>query len=153
MDTTTVSISVSLSKEVMELFADNGLDLFEELQKEVPNISKDNKLDPTVDEDNLSRDITLVILASSVAFYTISMGIEKIINAISNKPSKIKKQRLVPVTDPKGNLVLDRTGEPILHWIDEAEIVEPKKAVEEEGKSTITWLGLKVDLENKRKQM
>jgi hypothetical protein len=145
----TQSYFISLSPEVKELLADNGLDLIEELKKEIPEIQKDNRSDPTIGDHNRTREITLIILAGTAAVYGISMAIERIINALGNKPSKVTNTKIVPVLDGKGDVVRDKNGEPILHWVEEAELLEVKNKTIDQGKATISGFGLKVELQNK----
>ncbi|MBC7921130.1 MAG: hypothetical protein H7Z75_08550 [Ferruginibacter sp.] len=145
-------IFISLSPEVSELLADNGVDLVEELQKQLPEVRRGYAPDPAIGDHNRTRDITLVILASSAAFYAVSLGIERIINALGNQPMTAVETELVPVVSPDGKIVRDNNEQPILHWVEKKKILEQPNAVHDKGSLTVSFAGLKVGLENERRR-
>lgn len=142
-------IFISMSPEVQELLADNGIDLVTELRREIPEVRKDYAPDPASAGESRTKDPVLIILASAAAFAAVSMGITKIVDALArNKKVVVTARKLVPIPGPSGEVVRDKDGQPILQWVEETRIVEAQRKVQDKSKLDVSILGLTIKLES-----
>ena len=74
-------ISISLSSDVAQLLADNGIDLLTELQRQRLDVTRGGPSTPTVTSTG-SKSAELVILASAAAAPMIGTGIARVIDAL-----------------------------------------------------------------------
>jgi hypothetical protein len=144
-------IYISLSPEVEGFLAENGIDLAEELTKQGLEIeARPGQLPGTV-AGGETREVVLVILASAALVGAVSMGISKIIRALSDRGTLVSEGEYVPVTSPSGDVVKDEKGKPILQYRERHRYVQPGER--SPGSSTVSASagpqGIKVDFSTK----
>jgi pyruvate/2-oxoglutarate dehydrogenase complex dihydrolipoamide acyltransferase (E2) component len=122
---------IFLSPEVKKILDENGIDLVEELNRSGHDVKRTFAPDPAAADRDRSKAAELVILTSAMAFGAVTFGITKIIDALGrNKKILVKEHRCVPVVDNSGAPVLTKEGQPILHWVEVARLVETANAMQ-----------------------
>lgn len=122
-----IKIYISLSPEIVEILVDNEVDVYQTLKTNIPEIINVSGEKGIVGEENHTRDISLIILASSASFFIISQGIVSIINALgNNKKIAVVEKTLIPVENSRGEIVNNSDGKPLLQWQEKTRLVESK---------------------------
>ena len=132
-------IFVFASPEIQELLADNETDLVELLNQDGLPVTRGYAQDPTQGEDAAYKEPVSIILATTALIVALTPTISKVITALSHKAVEVEEMVLVPVEDSKGNVVHDKDGNPILHWMKRKQLKEIAKIPADE-----TSLELKV---------
>jgi hypothetical protein len=123
-------IFIFASPEIQELLADNQLDLVELLKQEGIEVGKGFAKDPTASGDSTQKDPTGIILASAALILAITPLISKVLTALSRRSIVIRELVCVPVEDSNGNVVRDRSGEPLLQWVERSRLLEQSEQLQ-----------------------
>ena len=144
-------IYISLSSEVEGLLSENGIDLAEELRKQGLEIEARQGQIPGSVSDGDTREVVLIILASAALVGAVSMGISKIVRALSDRGTLVCEGEYVPVTSPSGEVVKDEKGDPVLQYVERHRYVQPSER--NPGSSSVSASagphGIKVDFSTK----
>lgn len=143
---------VFLADDVQRLLHENAIDLTTELRRQGVIARASYQTDPSASGIETSRDLTLVLLASGAAFYSIALGIERIISSLSrNKKVVVRGRKCVPITLPGGEPVYDEHGRPMLQWVDDTKLLEarPEPSQENTFKASLGGpAGLSIEISN-----
>jgi hypothetical protein len=94
------------------------------LNQEGIAVSRGYAQDPTQSKDAAYKEPVSIILASTALILALTPTISKVIAAISRRAVEVEEIVLVPVEDSQGNIVHDKAGNPILHWIKRKQLKE-----------------------------
>lgn len=146
-------LAVFASPEVRELLADNEIDLVELLRAEGLEVSRGSASEGIPGaEDGLKEPVT-ILLASAVVIASLTPIISRVISALAHKQVITKDQVLVPVEDSKGELVRDSSGNPLLHWMERARLLESAAAPRDHTSLKVdSPLGLTINFETSSEQ-
>jgi hypothetical protein len=112
------------SPEIRELLVDNEVDIVELLRAEGLEVRRGSASEGISDaEDGLKEPVT-ILLASAAVIASLTPIISRIISSLTHKRVITKERVLVPVEDSKGEIIRDTAGNPILHWVERARLLE-----------------------------
>lgn len=121
-------IYVEFSDDILDFLNSNNISLEDMLVSKQLNLSVSEKISPYLDEkEGRSKDVVLVILASSVAIISIAYAISSVLHEIYNRPHVIEIFEDIEIRDKNGNLVLDEYGNILVKRVRKTEIVKPSR--------------------------
>ena len=127
-------ISLFLSDEILAAFADNKINLVEELQNNGLDVER---LFVGVSSDGKggrTRDAAIILVASGVALTLLSSGIAKVIDALGrNKKVLVNELAFVPVLDGGGQPVRDEADRVVGVWTEKARLLEASETKQEQS--------------------
>ena len=119
-------IYIEFSDDINELINTNSIDIPEVFREKNINAAISHEYAPyNYQNGERSKDLTLVILASSAAVLAIGAAISQIIRSLYRKPYLIQYSEIEEVRDDKGNIVLDFQGQPIFKPVTKYELLQP----------------------------
>jgi selenophosphate synthase len=132
-----IPIYIEMDEEIEGLLASGGLTIQDILHKEGIEASVKFGALPYPDEEEArTKDFGTIIMAGGVfsaSVFLISKAITNILREIHNKPIYDTYSELMPVSDEKGNVLLDpKTQKPILIPVKKHFVFEPGKTPGEE---------------------
>jgi hypothetical protein len=137
-------VFVFLSPEIQELLADNQTDLVDLLRQEGVDVRSGFVQDPSSSSDAGHKEPVTVILASAALVLALTPLLTKLIEALSHEAVIVTEQVLVPVEDSQGQIVRDKEGQPVLHWVERNRVVESAARPSEETAVDIKGYGISV---------
>ncbi len=121
-------IYVEFSNDILDFLNSNNIALENILTSRKLNFSVVEKVSPYFDEKaEKSKDVVLVILASSVAIISIAYAISSVLHEVYSRPHKIEIFEDTEIRDKDGNLVFDKHNNVLLKKVKKIEIVKPNK--------------------------
>jgi hypothetical protein len=139
------TVYVFASREVQGLLADSETDLVELLNREGLPVRRGFARDPAHANDAGHKEPTSVILVSAALVAALTPTLAKIIAALSHKAVAVEEEVAVPLEDSTGRVVRGAAGEPVIHWVKRARIVESTEKPQEQSSWSIKGLGLRID--------
>lgn len=124
-------ILISFNPEIEQLLGDNKLDIVEEIRKQSADfrVAGINDLPLSVRTEFKETKEPLTILFGSAALaLALTPIIQKIIDAISNRPIVIEEAIWVPVESASGEIVRHANGDPVLQRTVRSKILERKQS-------------------------
>jgi len=130
-------IYLELDDELKKVLDDNELSISDILQNEGIEAHVMFGVTPYQTEDNArKKEPITIIIASSVLIISVALAISKVLNTLYNKPKVIKIYEPVELRDAKGNILMNKEGNPIFKKIEKYEILQPKFEERQEIKAT-----------------
>jgi|AntRauTorckE5430_2_1112549.scaffolds.fasta_scaffold05258_5 hypothetical protein len=143
-------MDIYLNEELLTELDKNGVDI-KDLVSSIEDV--DIRYGASIENPNedRSKSIVPIILASSVALIAVSYSIARILKTIYGRPRLVQIIEETPVVDRDGNISRDSTGNPrmkkkIIHQITEPENYKSEENIELEFSLTE---GAKVKIESK----
>jgi len=130
-------IYLELDDELKRVLDDNELNISDILQNGEIEAVVILGVAPYQSEDNArNKEPITIIIASSIAIISVALAISKVLNTLYNKPKVIKIYEPVELRDAKGNILMNKEGNPIFKKIEKYEILQPKFEERQEIKAT-----------------
>ena len=130
-------IYLELDDELKRVLDDNELNISDILQNGEIEAVVILGVAPYQSEDNArNKEPITIIIASSIAIISVALAISKVLNTLYNKPKVIKIYEPVELRDAKGNILMNKEGNPIFKKIEKYEILQPKLEEKQEIKAT-----------------
>ena len=134
-----IKIYIEFSDEIKQLIQDNSIDFPTIFSDEKIEVDFSHEYPPYADKKNeRSKDLVLVILASSAAVLSVGVALSQIIRSVYRKPIFVQYSELEEIRDINGNVLIDKDGYPILKPVTRYELLEP---MAEQNKSQIEFKG------------
>lgn len=149
-DTVEQPIFVFLSSEIQSLLHENSIDLLAELQDRGLDVKKTNTPNPAPDEQG-TRDVALVLLASAAVVGSVGWAIATIVDALSRRPVIANELECVPALDGNGQPIRE-SGRVVMQWKEGPKLVESnanKVPHQREVKAALGTGGFKFKLSSK----
>lgn len=115
---------IDLSVDVQKVLADNHVDLAKLLHERGLEVQFHRMSDPATDTGTASKEPALVLVATAAVIVAATPIIREIIQTLSRRSVVVRGRKLVPVESSDGAVVRNAQNEPILQWINTAEIIE-----------------------------
>ena len=126
-----------MDDELKRVLDDNELNISDILQNEEIEAVVILGVAPYQSEDNArNKEPITIIIASSIAIISVALAISKVLNTLYNKPKVIKIYEPVELRDAKGNILMNKEGNPIFKKIEKYEILQHKFEERQEIKAT-----------------
>src|SRR5437762_2136474 len=120
----TIPLHIRLPRDVAAVLQDQDLDLVAALAELGYEVQRAALPDPTRPATG-KKDAGLVILASGGAAYLVGLAIVRIIKAVTGRPVVGELGELRPVLDGAGKPLHHPSGEPVLYWSKEKQLLDP----------------------------
>lgn len=132
-------IYIEFSDEIKQLIQDNAINFSAIFHDENIEVDISHDYPPYANQNNeRSKDLVLVILASSAAVLSVGAAVSQIIRSVYRKPYMVQYSELEEIRDANGNVIIDKDGYPILKPTTRYELLEPNA---EQNKSQIEFKG------------
>ncbi|HKP53389.1 MAG TPA: hypothetical protein VJ183_12170 [Chloroflexia bacterium] len=138
MNSSELDVFISSNPELDALLADNQTNLVELLEREGIRVRRKFAQDPAANAETGTKEPVSIIIASAALIAVLTPTIQKLISALTRKSVVVEEQVLIPVEDSRGNVIMDKDGQPILHWVTRTELIESKNKPQEETSTSIS---------------
>jgi hypothetical protein len=135
-------VYVFLSREVENYFVENEISVREIIYQSGLNFNLGISQNPASDAIGEKEPAT-IILASAAVIAAATPLLVNILEKIIGREVVIRERRLVPVEDSNRNIVHDKNGDAILHWVD---IAKEKIEETEQYKVSIKGFGIEISI-------
>jgi len=120
-------IYIELDDDIKQSLDENGLNIGDILQIEGIDAHVFTGAAPyQIIEKVRKKELITVILAGTAAVVSIAFAISKFLNTIYNRPIIVKFFEIEEVRGARGDVLLDKEGNPIIKKIEKFEILQPK---------------------------
>ena len=133
-------VYVFLSREVENYFVENEISVREIIYQSGLNFNLGISQNPASDAIGEKEPAT-IILASAAVIAAATPLLVNILEKIIGREVVIRERRLVPVEDSNRNIVHDKNGDAILHWVDIA-----KEKIEETEQYNVSIKGFGIEI-------
>ncbi|MHB0937218.1 MAG: hypothetical protein ACYC6A_12590 [Armatimonadota bacterium] len=125
-DEQVIPIYLDLSPDIQQVLSDNGISVTDILREKNIAVEVTYGILPGEEDDGVrSRDVVPIILASSSAVLAIGAAIAMILRVYLRRPRVVEIYNPVELRDAVGNVLLDKTGQPIFKWVKTVDLLEP----------------------------
>lgn len=121
-----IKIYIEFSEEIQKLIQDNSINISAVFRDEKVEADISHEYAPYYNEySERSKDLVLVILASSAAILSVGTALSQIIRSVYRKPYIVQYSDLEEIRNADGNVLIDKDGYPILKPVMRYELIEP----------------------------
>jgi hypothetical protein len=140
---------ISLSPDIQELLSDNGTSIEELLALEHVDVRVELRTDPAASAGDQDKELVILLLGTAAIIAAVTPLLSRVIARISNRRLVITEKVLLPVQDADGNVIRDRTGEPLLYWADRHKLMEKSRGDHERTSAKVSGpISLELQLES-----
>ena len=145
---TDVGVIIEPSAEISRLVADLGTDWPELLRQEGLQVRQTVGADPSKAGGSSEKEPVTILLATAGLVMSLAPALARVLTALSRRPVKVSEMVMVPVEDSKGGVVKDSAGNPILHWVERARLLESQDPRPAKSSTSLEGpLGLKLKID------
>jgi hypothetical protein len=145
-------IFVFTSPEVEQFLLEYRIDLVSLLQQQGVEVDYGFSQDP-VATDVQEKSPSRVIIASAAFVLALTPLLSQVIQSVSPKGIVVHELRCIPTTDVNGNVVLDKSGNPIMKWVRKEQLQEFTNQVKTDPQVSLKGpLGIEVTYSNSSTQ-
>jgi hypothetical protein len=140
-------IFVFTSPEIEQLLADYQTDLVELLRRQDIDVCYGTASDPTA-AGFQEKSAPKVIIASAALALSLTPLLSQAIQSIAPKGIVVHEVICIPVEDSQGNVVRDKSGEPVLQWVRRDKLQEFSQQINTTSQVSLKGFGLEVTYSN-----
>jgi hypothetical protein len=139
----TERLYIDLDPDIQALVADNFINIEKALNRAGYNVKVELASQPER-QANPSKEPATVLIATAAVILAATPVLREIIQAVSRRPIVLKRQRLFPVEDSKGNVIVGSDGLPVLQWVEVPDVVEAQSPIPQQQSVGIEGLGIRI---------
>lgn len=110
--------------EIQTLLADNETDLVALLRREGLNVRSGSATEPGLPTVARHKEPASVVVASAALIAALTPALVRLIEALSHRSVFVEEKVLQPVETSKGEIVRDKSGDPVLQWVNRAKVIQ-----------------------------
>jgi hypothetical protein len=145
---------IEFDPQIEALLADNHIDIASVLRGAGLDIRLDRTAQPVNAVSSSTKDPATVLIASAAVLLAATPILREIIQSIARRPIVVKQRKLVPVEDSKGQVMVGKNNQPILHWVDVTEVsTQTNPSSDQQTVNVKGPLGIQISYESKPSNM